>query len=237
MSFEITGLTKENLDGLLKELAKAYKRLTHGRAHAELILVGGAAVLANYFFRESTMDIDAVILADSAIKDAANQVADRYGLPGDWLNADFRKTASFSEKLRGISKHYRTYANVVEYRTVTDEYLIAMKLVSARDYKYDHSDIAGILYENEEKGTPITKDDIYKAVVELYGDWEIIPENSRSFIQDAFAAGNFKKLYEDTRNIERENKEMLNSFAEKYPNTIRRSNINDILASLQEKKV
>ncbi|MCC8103371.1 MAG: hypothetical protein LIP11_14310 [Clostridiales bacterium] len=232
---ERTKLTKDNLDDLLRDLAKTYKKLTHGNAHAELIMVGGASVLANFSFRESTMDIDAVILADSAMKEAANLVSDRYGLPKDWLNSDFRKTASFSQKLREVSKHYRTCANVVEYRTITDEYLIAMKLASARDYKYDFSDIAGILFECKEKGKALTMKDISEAVITLYGGWDTIPETSRSFLKNAFDVSDLGKLYEDTCNQERENKDLLHTFTGKYPNVVRESNIKDILKSLREK--
>jgi hypothetical protein len=39
----------------------------------------------------------------------------------------------------------------VTVRTVTGEYLIAMKLMSGRQYKNDISDIVGILREQREK--------------------------------------------------------------------------------------
>ena len=51
--------TKDTLDLCLKELAKEYKRLGGKYAPAEIILVGGAAVLTNYGFRDMTTDIDA----------------------------------------------------------------------------------------------------------------------------------------------------------------------------------
>ena len=58
MSAENT-ITKENLDFYLRELAKEYRKLNGTKVKAEIILVGGAAVLANYGFREMTVDIDA----------------------------------------------------------------------------------------------------------------------------------------------------------------------------------
>ena len=66
--------TKENLDQCLKELGKEFRRLNGTRMPAEIILIGGAAILANYSFREMTYDIDAVILASSAMKEAASHV-------------------------------------------------------------------------------------------------------------------------------------------------------------------
>lgn len=70
--------TKENLDLYLKELAKEFKRLNGKRMPAEIILIGGAAILANYSFRESTSDMDAIIYASSAMKEAIHKVAEKY---------------------------------------------------------------------------------------------------------------------------------------------------------------
>ena len=91
--------TKNNLNIYLKEFAKVFKKLNGSKMPAEIILVGGAAVLANYEFRKSTGDIDAVIKSSSVVKEAINIIADKYNLPNDWLNTDFEKTNSYSKKL------------------------------------------------------------------------------------------------------------------------------------------
>ena len=39
---------------------------------AEITLIGGASILVNYGFRASTYDVDALIQASSAMKDAIN---------------------------------------------------------------------------------------------------------------------------------------------------------------------
>jgi hypothetical protein len=83
-----TPFTKENLDAYLKEFGKEFRKLNGTKIPAEIILIGGAAILANYGFRDVTYDIDAVILASSAMKEAANSVGDRLGLPNGWLNMD-----------------------------------------------------------------------------------------------------------------------------------------------------
>jgi len=100
MSSEGTGVfTKENLDTMLKELAKEFKKRNGTTAPAEIILIGGAAVLTGYGFREMTTDVDAVIHASSAMKEAAGKVGDKYNLPHEWLNSDFMRTDSYSPKL------------------------------------------------------------------------------------------------------------------------------------------
>ena len=81
--------TKDNIDLYLKEVAKEYRKQAGKKMPAELVLIGGASVLINYGFRNMTTDIDALIQAASAMKDAINRVGDRYDLPHGWLNADF----------------------------------------------------------------------------------------------------------------------------------------------------
>lgn len=134
--------TKENIDIYLKEVAKEYRRLIGKNMPVELILIGGASILINYGFRGMTTDIDAIIQAASGMKDAINIVRDKYDLPTGWLNADFKKTNSYTPKLSQFSTYYKTYFGVLTIRTISAEYLIAMKLCSGRPYKNDYSDIA-----------------------------------------------------------------------------------------------
>ena len=68
--------SKESMDTYLKELAKEYRRLVGKNMPAEIVLIGGASIIANYGFRESTTDIDAIIHAASAMKDAIVTVGD-----------------------------------------------------------------------------------------------------------------------------------------------------------------
>lgn len=77
--------TKDNLDTYLKELAKEYRRRSGKHMQAEIVLVGGAAILTNYAFRDMTTDVDAVIHAASSMKDAINYVGDKGVLHGNKL--------------------------------------------------------------------------------------------------------------------------------------------------------
>lgn len=54
--------TKENIDNLLFQLAKEYKK-SNRKNTAEVIIVGGAAIVSKYGFRQSTTDIDSLIYA------------------------------------------------------------------------------------------------------------------------------------------------------------------------------
>ena len=237
MSSENTNtFTKENLNTYLSELGKQYRKLCGKAVEAEIILVGGAAVLASYDFRDMTTDVDALIRANASMKDAINMVGDKYGLPNGWLNADFMHTGSYSPKLDEFSLYYKSFYGVLSVRTITAEYLIAMKLRSGRKYKNDLSDVIGILAEHEKKGMPITFEKIDAAVENLYGGWGSFPEDSKPFIEDALKNGDFENVYASVKNDEIESKDILIDFEKDYPKVAKESNINDILKTLKEKR-
>lgn len=233
-----TPFTKENLDAYLKELGKEFKKLNGKKMPAEIVLIGGAAILANYGFREATYDIDAIILASSAIKEAINHVGDKLGLPNGWLNADFKNTASFSDKLLEISVYYKTFSNIIMVRTIAAEYLIAMKLMSGRQYKNDLSDIAGILWEHQKRGNPISKETVDKAIAVLYGDNAMLPDISRKIIDDVFENSDYERAYRKIRESERQAKDVLLDFDKTYPGELKGENIDAILeqARLKQRK-
>ena len=103
MSFE-QEFTKDNLDIYLKELAKELRKIDRSGMPVEIILVGGAAILENYGFRNATKDIDAVFRSLVSVKDAVNRVGDRFNLPNGWLNMDFIRTCSYSPKIYEFSR-------------------------------------------------------------------------------------------------------------------------------------
>jgi hypothetical protein len=228
--------TRDNLDTCLKELAKEFRRLNGTAMPAEIILIGGAAILTNYGFREMTYDIDAIILASSAMKEAINHVGDKLGLPSGWLNMDFKRTKSYSDKLIKISVYYRTFSNILTVRTVSAEHLIAMKLMSGRQYKNDLSDVAGILWEHENTGKPIARDAIDKAVDRLYKNHSELPPASQKFLDDIFVGKNYELIYREIKENEIQAKEILLDFERDYPNELKEENITSILEKAKKKR-
>lgn len=207
-------ITRENLDLYLKELSKEFRKRNGKTMPAEIILIGGAAVLINYGFREMTYDLDAIIDAASSMKDAISCVGDRYHLPAGWINDDFMKTDSYTPKIVRYSKYYRTFSNVVTIRTVTAEYLVAMKLKSGRQYKYDRSDVIGILWEQEKAGDPLSLERIRKAVEDLYDSYDVLSDEVKLFIEKAVQDGRYAELFARIRQAESENKESLLEYQE-----------------------
>lgn len=203
---------------------------------AEIVLVGDAAILANYGFREMTYDIDAVITASSAMKEAVNTVGDRLGLPNGWLNADFKNTSSYSPKLSQYSKYYRTYSNVLNIRTISAEYLVAMKLMSGRRYKKDLSDIIGILSEQERRGEPLNYQQIDCAVKNLYGGWDNISEYAIQVLKAALNSENLKKLFMEQEREEELSKQVVIQVQKYEGEKVKESNVDEIIQKALRKK-
>ena len=203
---------------------------------AEITLIGGASILINYGFRDSTYDVDALIYAASSMKDAINYVTDTHGLPNGWLNENFRKTTSYTPRLVNFSKPYRIFSNIVEVRTITGEYLVAMKLKAFRQYKHDISDVVGILREHVRYGDPLTFERIDTAVKDLYDGWENMPETSRGMIQSILAEEDMDALYDAYAQEESAAKNVLLTFDDQYSDVLKEDNLSDILSHLMTKR-
>lgn len=228
--------TKENLDNSLRELAKEYRKRNKKGIPAEIILIGGASILLNYGFREMTYDMDAVIRSSDAMKESINTVGDKLGLPNGWLNTDFKKTRSYTPKIETYSKYYKTFSNILQVRTVTAEYLVAMKLMAGRQYKNDLSDVVGIMIEQEKRGDVLTPERIRHAIEDLYDEYERIPQNSRSFLEAMDKEKNLDDVYRRCRELEMGNNDILTVFQNAYPGVLNENNLADVLRMAKARK-
>lgn len=145
----MAAITRENIEDLLFQFAKRLKKQYGRKFKAELVLVGGAAILTKHHFRQMTIDIDVATSEISSYKDIVRQMADEYNLPDDWLNSDFIRTESYSPKLIQYSKFYHEYAQVLKVYTVDDLCLICMKLKSFRYNGNDISDLDNLLNQKK----------------------------------------------------------------------------------------
>lgn len=220
-------ITRDNMDEIFKALGKEYRKMGGKAMPAEIDIVGGAAIIRRYGFRTASSDVDAIIHAASAIKDAANKVGDQFGLPNGWLNSDFIHTSSYSDKLPLYTNPYRTFANVLTVRIVKPEYLAAMKLRSMRPYKNDISDLVGIIATEQESGSGFQKEAIISAYHNLYDE---NPSKERiQFLDAVYSTPNLPELYLQITGQEAENKDILRTFEEKYPGKLNDNNVNSVL--------
>ena len=222
-------MSKEDMEKYFAELAKELKKIASKNAHFEIVVVGGASIVQNYNFRDMSVDVDALI-NDRAIKEAANKVADKYNLPTNWINSDFSRTKSYTPALWGFSKYYKSFSHILEIRTIKDEYLIAMKLISGRLYKNDLSDIVGILSESAKNNTPITKEMIDTAMNNLYGGWEKVEKTVKAIFDDILEQyKNNKELYSYVQSNEKTAKNTLQYIENKYKKEIKETDVANIL--------
>jgi hypothetical protein len=227
-------ITRTNAMDIIKRFAKEYRKAL-GKAPAEIIIVGGGSIMLNYKFRDATQDFDVILRAASGIKDVITRFADENNLSRDWMNTDFVKTASYSDTLLEVSRHYCWLNNqTLEIRTVTGIYLIAMKMIAHRDYRNDISDAIGILIEEAEAGNSISYADIEAAYHKLYHK---VPDSKT---QEQFrnicakSIEELKNLYDSQRNTESDVGDQLIIYIEEGVN-INTKNVSDVAARIREK--
>ena len=227
-------ITRTNAMDIIKRFAKEYRRAL-GKAPAEIIIVGGGSIMLNYKFRDATQDFDVILRAASGIKDVITRFADENNLPRDWMNTDFVKTASYSDALMEVSRHYCWLNNqTLEIRTVSGIYLIAMKMIAHRDYRNDISDAIGILIEEAEAGNSFSYADIESAYHKLYH--KAPTPKTQELFRDICAKSieELKSLYDSQRNTESTVGNQLITYIEAGVN-INTKNAADVAARIREK--
>ena len=227
-------ITRENAFDIIKKFAKEYRKEL-GKVPGEIIFVGGGSIMLNYKFRDATQDFDVILKTVSGVRDVIAKFADDNDLPRDWMNSDFIKTASYSTVLSEVSKHFCTLNNgTLEIRTVAGVYLIAMKLMSRRNYRNDISDAVGILIEERDAGKKIGFDDISKAYMKLYK--ESIPEVLALKMQEIcnMDLPQLKEFYNEQMQSEQEIGGRVISYIDDGAN-INARNVEDVIARIKEK--
>ncbi|MFN0112317.1 MAG: hypothetical protein ACKVZH_25940 [Blastocatellia bacterium] len=130
------------------EIIEAFERLgqlaVERETEIELALVGGALMVLLYEARESTRDVDAVVLAPrevGLVRELAQTVADERNWPIDWLNDGAKGF------LIGLSSGIVVFsAPGIEVRSPSTGQLLAMKLSAWRD-DVDIADARRLLQE------------------------------------------------------------------------------------------
>lgn len=117
-------------DDIQRAFAALSDELADRGEHAELIVVGGAALVLLFRARESTKDVDAYFVKPEAsvVRAAAQAVANRLDLPEDWLNdgaKGYLVTITFGDVL------HETPSLTVRAASIAQ--LLAMKLAAWRD--------------------------------------------------------------------------------------------------------
>lgn len=129
-------------------------RLAAAGAHAQLFVVGGAAMALAYDQGRLTRDVDALFVPAPEVRHAAEAIGAAHGLEPDWLN-DAAKGF-----LPGQDEHPVTVfeSESLLVQVASPEYLLAMKLHASRDER-DLDDAATLFlrlgYTTAEQGTEL----------------------------------------------------------------------------------
>jgi hypothetical protein len=109
----------------LENLADALRRRN---VTGELCLFGGSVMVLAFKARPSTKDVDAIFESAQVIRELARQIADRQGLPENWLNDAVKGFVPGQPEV--------TAGNLPQFPnlrlTMPPEYLLAMKCMAAR---------------------------------------------------------------------------------------------------------
>lgn len=233
-------IRRENAYEILNAFAKEYRKKNGESVPAEIVIVGGGSILLNYGFRDMTKDFDVLVNSPNEIKDVIHKIAEQFNLSQDWMNTDFKRTKSYSDKLRIVSKHkYSFNHNSIEIRTVNDEYLIAMKLVSAREYRSDISDIVGILiYAGKEKRR-IAYGDVIRALDELYDNpSELVKPELLLQAEQYTLMGTEEllKIFQELKDEEDYTNKKLAEIDRDYPGAVTENTIDNIIADIRRNR-
>lgn len=163
-------IRRDDIDIIFDALADEYLKL-NGEDIFDVYLVGGAAIVLNFEYRASTIDIDACFKNNQQINQAIDEVSKRLDLPKDWLNCDFMVTPSYSPVIVNKAKLYKAFRKVIKVHLLEPKYLIAMKLKSSRPTGGDLDDVIRMIYELRYKNIPISYEEIINAYKELYLDF------------------------------------------------------------------
>lgn len=165
-------MTPEDIEKYLRMLGQELER---NHVTGEIIVAGGAFMLLVIKNRETTKDIDAYFSAEpEAIREAAHRVAQREGLPEDWLNDGVK---GFFYQQPPVSR-WAEYPGLRIY-TVAPDYAFAMKAIAGRpeDIRDMRALIAHLQLSSAEEAL---------AVVSKYIPPGRIPIRSRYLIETLF---------------------------------------------------
>ncbi len=153
------------------------EQLEQNGVTGEVCIVGGAAMILAFGSRESTRDIDALVMAPASVRTAVAQVADTNGFPKDWLNDGAKGFAS------GRSTEMKEILKFSHLRIVipSAEYILAMKCLAARVGldEHDKEDTKFLI-----KHIELQNANSVLAVVEKYYPRERISAKTQYFIQE-----------------------------------------------------
>lgn len=108
------GLGRARILGLLSELDTELRKVA---THADVLVVGGAAMVLAYDARPATRDVDAIWHPSTEVRDAAARVAARHDdLPRDWLRSSWRGITRADPSRPRLASTWRSSSSASDWR-------------------------------------------------------------------------------------------------------------------------
>lgn len=170
-------LNRKNMELYLDKLA--VEILNRGIGRTRILIVGGSAIALKHKFRNSTVDIDICIRENNGLYQCVLDVANKYKIPEDWINADVMHSLSFSYRLFENAQLHKVYRDILEVWVVSDLDLLCMKLKSGR--VKDIEDAKHMVKILKKDGVKLTQDTVRQRLVYLYST-SFLPERSNTFM-------------------------------------------------------
>jgi len=152
---------------ILDYLRQLGEELAMQNLEGEILLTGGAAMCLVHEARDMTKDVDALYEPKAVINNIAARIAERNGLSENWLNDSVKGFLTPNAP----TEDYLAFKGL-RVQTVTAEYLLAMKLMSARYGEKDYEDIRFLL--NKLRIT--TADQAYAILEKYFAANDILPK-------------------------------------------------------------
>jgi len=151
--------------------------LREAGVRGEIGICGGAVMCLVFNARQSTKDVDAVFLPTQEIRDASTVVADKLGVPEDWLN----------DAAKGYFLSQPPVRDVVELSnlrvwTPQADYMLAMKCISARFDSHDLDDTKFLL-----KHLGVRSVEEASRIIEPYYPRKVIPAKTQFLLEELLA--------------------------------------------------
>jgi hypothetical protein len=147
----------------------------------ELYLADGAVMCLVFHARQATKDVDALLVPADELRLAAQRIAEREGLPADWLNDAVK--GFFSANAR-----FDVYQDFSHLRVFSPhpEYLLAMKCLAMRlaEEFRDRDDVAALV-----KTLGFTRVDEAEAALARYYPLDRYPVRARYVLEDLLPGG------------------------------------------------
>jgi len=167
----------------IRELfASLNEELGKRQVRGEAYLAGGAVMCLVFEARPATKDIDAMLVPAAEMRAAAQAVANREGLPSDWLNDAVKEF--FND--RGAFEVFEELSNLRIY-VPHPGYLLAMKCLALRlgEEFHDLQDVAVIV---RQLGLRTVEE--AESILGQYYDLARYPAKARYVLEELIGSGN-----------------------------------------------